>query len=115
MLMLALSSEARRWEPKRLRLRLFSAAGQLITTGRRRWLHLGKPWTLDITTAFNRLQVLPNPTDQQQHLTPTSRTRSSGIRRPPDATVGPKARPSPARSTETACRENRPTVTKHRG
>jgi Transposase DDE domain group 1 len=31
---------ARRWEPKRLRLRLLSIAGRLAVTGRRRWLHL---------------------------------------------------------------------------
>jgi hypothetical protein len=61
--MLALDGPARRWEPKRLRLRLFSAAAQLITTGRRRWLRLARhwPWTQVITAAFERLQALPNP------------------------------------------------------
>ncbi len=61
--MLALTGETRRWEPKRLRLRLFSAAGQLVTTGRRRWLRLAHhwPWTQIITAAFERLQTLPNP------------------------------------------------------
>ncbi len=61
--MLALTGEARRWEPKRLRLRLFSAAGQLATTGRRRYLRLARhwPWTHLITTAFDRLQALPKP------------------------------------------------------
>ena len=34
---------ARRWEPKRLRLRLLSIAGRLATTGRRTWLHLARP------------------------------------------------------------------------
>lgn len=34
MLMLALTGQTRRWEPKKLRLRLFSAAAQLVTTGR---------------------------------------------------------------------------------
>jgi len=29
------SLEARRWEPKRLRLRLFSAGGRLVYSGRR--------------------------------------------------------------------------------
>jgi hypothetical protein len=33
MQMLALTGEARRWEPKRLRLRLFSAAARLVTPG----------------------------------------------------------------------------------
>ncbi|WP_455711834.1 transposase [Streptomyces avermitilis] len=60
--MLALDGPARRWEPKRLRMRLFSAAAQLVTTGRRRWLRLARhwPWTGTITTAFERLQALPN-------------------------------------------------------
>jgi len=34
---------ARRWEPKRLRLRLLSIAGRLAVTGRRTWLHLARP------------------------------------------------------------------------
>jgi hypothetical protein len=45
------------------RPRLLSAAAQLITTGRRRWLRLSRhwPWTKVITTAFERLQALPVP------------------------------------------------------
>jgi hypothetical protein len=35
---------ARRWEPKRLRLRLLSVAGRIITTGRRRILRLSRRW-----------------------------------------------------------------------
>jgi hypothetical protein len=61
--MLALTGQARRWEPKRLRLRLFSAAARLVTTGRRRILRLAYhwPWTDTITSAYARLQALPNP------------------------------------------------------
>ncbi|MFC9914991.1 IS1380 family transposase [Streptomyces sp. NPDC127197] len=61
--MLALTGKARLWEPRRLRLRLFSAAAQLVTTGRRQILRLAKhwPWTDVITDALNRLQALPNP------------------------------------------------------
>lgn len=61
--MLALTGPTRRWEPKRLRLRLFSAAAALVTTGRRRVLRLARhwPWTELITNAFNRLQALPKP------------------------------------------------------
>lgn len=61
--MLALTGEPRRWEPRRLRLRLFSAAAQLITTGRTRRLRLAGhwPWTHVITDAIERLQILPNP------------------------------------------------------
>lgn len=61
--MLALTGKARLWEPRRLRLRLFSAAAQLITTGRRRILRLARhwPWTTEITGALERLALLPNP------------------------------------------------------
>ncbi|MEU0738715.1 IS1380 family transposase [Streptomyces sp. NPDC006134] len=61
--MLALTGQARLWEPRRLRFRLFSAAGQLVTTGRRRILRLARhwPWTHEITGALERLTLLPNP------------------------------------------------------
>jgi hypothetical protein len=61
--MLALTGDARRWEPKKLRLRLFSAAAQLVNTGRRRWLRLPArwPWTAVISHAMVRLHALPNP------------------------------------------------------
>ena len=63
MSMLALTGRARLWEPRRLRLRLFSAAGQLVTTGRRRILRLARhwPWIREITDALERLAPLPNP------------------------------------------------------
>ncbi|MFJ9380950.1 transposase [Streptomyces sp. NPDC101455] len=63
MAMLALTGKARRWEPKKLRLRLFSAAAQLINTGRRHWLRFTArwPWTDEITHAIGRLNSLPNP------------------------------------------------------
>ncbi|MFI1769238.1 transposase [Streptomyces sp. NPDC020800] len=58
-----LTGKTRLWEPKRLRLRLFSAAAQLITTGRRHFLHLPThwPWTDVISAAVDRFQALPNP------------------------------------------------------
>lgn len=61
--MLALTGAARRWEPRRMRLRLFSAAAQLITTARRRHLRFTRhwPWTDVITQAICRLEALPNP------------------------------------------------------
>ena len=54
---------ARLREPRRLRLRLFTAAGQLVTTGCRRILRLARhwPWTSHITAALDRLAQLPNP------------------------------------------------------
>ena len=59
--MLALTGTARRWEPKRLRLRLFSAAGRLVRGGRRLRLRLAArwPWAGQITAAVTRLQALP--------------------------------------------------------
>ena len=61
--MLALTGQTRRWEPKSLRLRLFSAAAQMVTTGRRRRLRFTTrwPWTNEITTAIDRLKALPSP------------------------------------------------------
>jgi Transposase DDE domain group 1 len=60
--MLALAGAARRWEPKRLRLRLFSVAGRLASSGRRLRLRLAErwPWAGQITAAVTRLQALPS-------------------------------------------------------
>ena len=57
--MLALAGQARRWAPKRLRLRLFSAAGRLVRGGRRIRLRLAAtwPWAGQLTTAITRLQA----------------------------------------------------------
>jgi hypothetical protein len=59
--LLALAGEARRWEPKRLRLRVFAVAGRLVRGGRRLRLRLAEqwPWTPDIAAATARLQALP--------------------------------------------------------
>ena len=48
---------ARRWEPKRLRLRLLSVAGRIVCTGRRRQLRLprGWPWNHLIDTGWAQL------------------------------------------------------------
>ena len=60
--MLALAGKARRWEPKRLRLRLFAVAGQLACGSRLLRLRLAQnwPWAADITTAISRLQAIPS-------------------------------------------------------
>jgi hypothetical protein len=59
MQMLALDGAARAWEPKRLRLRLFSAAGRLVRGGRRLRLRLAAtwPWAAQLTAAITRLQA----------------------------------------------------------
>lgn len=48
---------ARRWEPKRLRLRLFAVAGRIIRSGRRRRLRLprGWPWNHVLDHGWNNL------------------------------------------------------------
>jgi hypothetical protein len=60
MQMLALTGQARRWEPRRLRLRLFSSAGRIVRGSRRLRIRLaaGWPWAKAITTAITRLQAL---------------------------------------------------------
>ena len=60
MQLLALTGPARRWEPKRLRLRLFAAAGRIVRGGRRLRLRLAVswPWASQITAAISRLQAL---------------------------------------------------------
>ena len=57
MQMLALDGAARRWEPKRLRLRLFSAAARMVRGGRRLRLRIAAtwPWAGQITAAITRL------------------------------------------------------------
>ena len=56
MQMLALTRPARRWEPKRLRLRIFSAAGRIVWRLRLR-LQARWPWSPLITAAITRLHA----------------------------------------------------------
>jgi Transposase DDE domain group 1 len=60
MQMLAFTGPGRRWEPKRLRLRIFAVAGRLVRGGRRLRLRLAArwPWTTQITAAITRLHAL---------------------------------------------------------
>ena len=60
--MLARAGQARRWEPKRLRLRIFAVAGRVVHGGRRLRLRLSESWqrTPDISAAITRLQALPS-------------------------------------------------------
>ncbi|TQN43618.1 DDE family transposase [Blastococcus colisei] len=61
MQMLALTdTAARRWEPKRLRTRLFTVPATLARTGRRRLLHLAEhhPWAAVVRDAIVRLRDL---------------------------------------------------------
>lgn len=55
--------DARRWEPKRLRLRLLCAAGRLTVSGCRVVLHLARAgrWTALLLHAITRLRAVPGP------------------------------------------------------
>lgn len=55
---------ARRWEPKRRRLRLFSVAGRLAHSARRVVLHLNQAgrWTDLLLNIITTLPSLPAPT-----------------------------------------------------
>jgi hypothetical protein len=62
--MLALAGhDARRWEPKRLRLRLFSTPARIASSGRRTVVHLAAhtPWADLLTTAITTLRAYPAP------------------------------------------------------
>jgi Transposase DDE domain group 1 len=54
---------ARRWEPKRLRLRLFSIAARIADHGRTRRLHLSAhaPWAATLIAGIHRLRLIPAP------------------------------------------------------
>jgi len=58
--LLVLDEDLATAEPKRLRYCVFHTAGQIITTGRRRFCRLSNawPWTLQLVTAFARLDTI---------------------------------------------------------
>jgi hypothetical protein len=60
--MLACTGNARRWEPKRLRLRVLAVAGRLVRGGRHLRLRLAEhwPWAGQVTVTVTRLQTLPS-------------------------------------------------------
>jgi hypothetical protein len=98
--LLALTGQARLWEPRRLRLRLFSAAAQLVTTGRRRVPPSRQTLALDQrdhrcpATAHGPSRTLAN----QQLPVPTSSTtppEPAPTRRDNRATSLPTRRKSP--------------------
>jgi hypothetical protein len=64
MQMLALTGhQARRWEPKRLRMRVLSIAGRIARSGRRIVVHLAAhgPWVQLLLDALHKLHHLPEP------------------------------------------------------
>lgn len=56
-------TDGRRWEPKRLRIRLLWIAGKLARKSRKTWLMLSRdaPWISMFTNAMTRLQTRPAP------------------------------------------------------
>lgn len=57
------SQETRRWEPKRLRLRMFSTAGRITRSARRTVLHLAvTAWANELLDGLTRLRALEAPT-----------------------------------------------------
>jgi Transposase DDE domain group 1 len=82
--MLALTGEARRWEPKRLRLRLLAVAGRLVRGGRRLRLRLAQLWlwATGITAARSPACRPSHPADQPEHPYDAGR-RTPGARGTP--------------------------------
>jgi hypothetical protein len=78
MQMPSLDGPAHTWKSKRLRLRLFTAAGRIVRGGRRLRLRLAAswPWATQITAAITRPQALA-PADQPEPR-PTNRERRPG-------------------------------------
>ena len=91
MAMLAFTGPARRWEPRRLRLRLFSVAGRIVRGGRRLRLRLAAtwPWARQIATAITRLQALIPADQPRSSLRPGKETARPVEPRSPSATAGP--------------------------
>jgi Transposase DDE domain group 1 len=58
--LLALTGQARRWEQKRLRLRLYSCAGRIVRGSRKLRLRLAArwPWVIQITAGIARVHAL---------------------------------------------------------
>jgi hypothetical protein len=89
---------ARRWEPKRLRLRIFSIAGRLTRSGRRTMLHLSAhaPCTSLLLQAITTLRALPAPGLTDTHPAPAARKTRPVEPAPTRATSGGLSYP-PAR------------------
>ena len=78
MQMLALNGhQARRWEPKRLRLRLFTLPATIARTGRQVRLHLATkaPWVDLVNEGVRRLRASRSP--DREHLTRPNNHRAT--------------------------------------
>ena len=89
--------DARRWEPKRLRLRLFTVPATLARTGRRVLLHLAErqPWATSSTTPSPGYAASwPRPADTAPAV-PTTRTTRTVEPAPTRATSANRHTPTP--------------------
>ena len=80
--------DARRWEPKRLLLRIFSIAGTLARRSRQTWLRLSgtAPWTPLLVQGLKQLWVVPavpTPADRATTQPDDPETRTSLEPAPP--------------------------------
>ena len=89
-------SDARRWEPERLRLRLFSAAGLLARYGRRTVIHLTGlgAWSPLLHAGISSLRLLPAPGEHPELIRPMASEGPAVDRRPPTRHVGRALTPS---------------------
>ncbi len=83
--MFALDGQARRREPRKLRLRLFSAVGRLARGGRRLRLKIssGWPWATQITAAITRIDALRARLTGPSHPDDQERKTNAGTWNPP--------------------------------
>jgi hypothetical protein len=115
--MLALhDTPARRWEPRRLRFRLFTAAGRIVRGGRRTRPRLAaaSPWSA-LITALSRLgDLAPASTSH-----PAPATGKDSTREPwnPAARsdIRPPAMPAARKDNPASRSGHRTKITKHRG
>ena len=98
MQMLALNGhQTRRWEPKRLRLRLFTLPATIARTGRQVRLHLATkaPGSTSSKKASGGYE--PSRSPGRKHLTRPNDHRATPAtwnRRPPETTLGPPSHPN---------------------
>jgi hypothetical protein len=88
--MFALGGKARRWEPKRLRLRILAVARRFVRGSRRLRLRTADrwPWAADISAAIAACRH-SRPADQQEHLYGRGRRTPGRVEpRPLGATAG---------------------------
>ena len=92
MQMLAFPGPARRWEPKRLRLRIFACAARIVRGSRRLKLRLAAtwPWARQIIAAITRASRPSHQADQARRSPPHGKETHGPVEpRPPGATAGP--------------------------